>query len=221
MESAYDANINVILNTTSTPSHLLPATIQSIEHDSYCYLRNEASMFETQIRGYMNPKRIDHYHRKLEKSKPKVCTCIIKDLNTVKNPRQDTDAGEVIDSETDSDETVIVNEGCISLRSHSEVYNQLRYGQIKYEQGEPRKYGQLWTEIWLEKHWSKQWYKCPNDVTRVEVESGHSNKRQRRKKAKGKKSNNNKKPYWANKNWFTKWYKKENRHRIEDFSNFV
>ena len=215
MESAYDANVNNLSTTASIPPHLLPATSTSIGHNPDYYLRKEASKFEIKAHKYMQPKRIDDYNRKLAKSKPKVCTCTIKDLNTVTNSEQETEDGQFNDSKTDSDESVIIKEGCVSLRSHCEVYNQLRYGQIKYEQGEPRKYGQLWTEIWLERHWSNQWSNCPNDVQpRAEVQSDHPN---RRKKTKAKKSKIPKcqKPDWVNNNWFTKWYYKENRHLFD------
>ena len=186
MEAVYDEHINTILNTSLVPSHLLPATVISIAHEPYYYLRNEASTFERQLRGYMDPKRINDYKRKLKESKPKVCTCTIKELTTLEDsedvtePQDDRDHGHH-DSDTDSDKSVTTTpspkQDCISLRSHSEVYNQLRYGQVVYEQGEPRKYGQLWTEIWLERHWSKQWHPCSNDVSGVKAD------RRRRKKA--------------------------------------
>ena len=226
MEAAYDEHINTILNTSFVPSHLLPATIISIAHEPNYYLQNEASSFEGQLRGYMNPTRINDYERKLKESKPKVCTCTIKELNTIQNsedvtnPGVDDDYGQHNDSDTDSDKSVTTiprpKQDCISLRSHCEVYNQLRYGQIVYEHGEPRKYGQLWTEIWLERHWSKQWHPCPNDVSGVTAD------RRRRKKARRKKPKDQRaktqqyrKPDWVNNNWFTKWYYKENRHMFD------
>ena len=226
MEAAYNEHINTILITSSVPSHLLPATIVSIAHEPNNYLQNEASRFERELRRYMTPTRIDDYNRKLEESKPKVCTCTIRELITVENTKDEIDQEKTDDHghhselETDSDESVTTTphskQGCISLRSHCEVYNQLRYGQIIYEQGEPRKYGQLWTEIWLERHWSKQWHPCPNDVTGVKADRRRRKKaRQRKPKDKKSKTQQYRKPDWVNNNWFTKWYYKENRHMFD------
>ena len=239
MEAAYDGHINTILNTSRIPPHLLPATMISIAHEPNYYLQNEASHFERRIRGFMNLTRSDEYKMKWARSeaelllsKPKVCTCTIKVLITLEVYEGVTDSRQIDDPEQrndlegeDSDNSVDTKKDCISLLSHCEVYNQLRYGQIKYEQGEPRKYGQLWTEIWLERHWSNQWHKCPNDVTEDDVESAsetefksdNSTNNRKRKKAKRKKTKakENRRPAWINNNWFTKWYYKENRHLFD------
>ena len=141
----------------------------------------------------MEATRINDYERKLEESKTKVCTCTIKELTSIQNSEDVTNPGEDDDhrQHNDSDKSVTTTprpkQDCISLRSHCEVYNQLRYGQIVYEKGEPKKYGQLWTEIWLERHWSKQWHPCPNDASGVKAD------RRRRKKARRRKSKDKKK----------------------------